>query len=187
MNIFFLFMSTAQCAKVYYDKHCVKIILEITQMLYTAKWVCDGEEVFASHQPYRKTHPNHPTSKWVRRSLYNYFYACDLGLELCKEYSRRYGKIHKCQERLEWLLINPIGVVDETPYKSDTYLASESIPKNCTRVPLAMPKEFHRKDLLEAYRLYYIVDKQHIPTDKKVLKLLIESWNLPVSLATTID
>jgi hypothetical protein len=56
--------------------------------------------------PYKKTHFNHPSNKWARESLSNYVWLCDLGMELCKEYTHRYGKRHKTQEHIEWCMLN---------------------------------------------------------------------------------
>ena len=41
----------------------------------------------------------------VRECIENYVWLCDLGIELCKEYTHRYGKRHKSQI-IEWCMIN---------------------------------------------------------------------------------
>lgn len=167
MNIFFLHLDPRQSAKYYFNKHCIKIILEIAQLLYSAHW-CTDKSVLSLHStdlqcdPYRKTHFNHPTAKWVRQSRNNYLYACQMGLALCAEYTLRYGKIHKCQVRIEWLLAHPPTAYDTTPISA--YLATINVPLGCTPVPLAMPVKYHSPDLLFAYRRYYLFGKTHIPT-----------------------
>lgn len=187
MNIFFLHADPERSVKYYFDRHCVKIILEICQMLYTAQWLCHPEFVeyhLTELAPYRKTHHNHPTSKWVRRTRTNYRYTCQIGLALCKEYTKRYGKTHKCQVRLEWLSHHPITRVDTTPYSDTTYLARCNVPYynkfSCSPIPLAMPKEYHGPDPIEAYRRYYIYAKQHIPTEKEgsIHSRLAHQWGL---------
>lgn len=185
MNIFFLHEDPNESATYYFDRHCVKIILEICQMLYTAQWICNpGFE--SNHpkdlKPYRKTHYNHPTSKWVRRTFSNYEYACLAGLALCREYTLRYGKTHKCEVRLQWLLENPIDSFDKSPYMSTTYLANVGVPHNCSPIPLAMPVEFHCTNVITAYRNYYIQAKKHIPTTKEgdVHTRLALRWNIPI-------
>ncbi|MFN9952871.1 MAG: hypothetical protein ACK55I_07210, partial [bacterium] len=62
--------------------------------------------------PYRLTHKNHPCSIWARESLSNYLYLCELTLELCREYTYRYGKTHKTQQVLEWCIINKPNIQD---------------------------------------------------------------------------
>lgn len=171
MNIFFLHLNVHICAKYYLDKHIVKIILEITQMLYTAHWMSDSPD-FPDHSetiespPYRKTHFNHPTSKWIRQTPPNYTYACSLALALCREYSLRYKKVHKCQARILWLASHFPSSFCSDPIPA--HLAHKNVPPGCSPIPLAMPVQFHSNDVLRSYRQYYLEAKQHIvssPTD----------------------
>ena len=62
------------------------------QILSTAHRVLDG-----STDPilYKKTHQNHPSSIWVRQSIENYLWCYKQTKALCKEYTFRYGKVHK--------------------------------------------------------------------------------------------
>ena len=107
MNIFFLDYDTKKCAKYHCDKHVVKMILETAQLLCGAHWVTGSEA------PYKLSHKNHPCSIWVRESLSNYLYLCDLGLELCKEYTYRYGRTHKSQQIIEWCLDKKLNIKDK--------------------------------------------------------------------------
>ncbi len=79
-------------------------------------------------------------------STANYSWLCELGKELCKEYTYRYGKVHKCQEYIEDL--------------------SKNIPPlpdiGFTQPAQAMPDEYKDPDSVEAYRQYYFFDKVHI-------------------------
>jgi hypothetical protein len=125
------------------DKHVVKMILETAQMLCTAQWH------FGIQAPYKKTHVNHPSSKWARENTSNYMWLCRLGKELCNEYRYRYGahKRHKSEDIIDWCLDNPpINMSD-----------GEFSPP-----PLAMPKEYYTSDHILSYRIYYIKDKSHI-------------------------
>jgi hypothetical protein len=134
MNIFFLDFDTKKCAEYHCDKHVVKMILETAQLLCGSHWVTGGEA------PYKLSHKNHPCAIWVRESLSNYLYLCDLGLELCKEYTYRYGKRHKSQDIIEWCLINKPNIHDV----------------DFTTPPLAMGDEFKiDNDVIESYRNYY--------------------------------
>lgn len=120
------------------DKHVVKMIIETAQLLYTAHWVLTPSNVpsFA----YKKSHVNHPSAIWVRESIENYEWLCELGLELCKEYTFRYEKIHKTQHHLEWLARNP-------PF---------DIPRETmTPLKLAMPDVYKHVDPVVAYQTYY--------------------------------
>jgi hypothetical protein len=93
MNIFYLSHKPSRCARWHCDKHVVKMILETAQLLYTAHWVLSITPDFTT-APYRvKTHEpgylsiknkKHPCAVWVRESLDNYVWLCQLGIALCK-------------------------------------------------------------------------------------------------------
>ena len=138
MNIFFLSLNPTEAARLHCDKHVVKMILETAQLLYTAHWVYESPLPEAA---YRKTHPNHPSARWVRESLVNYRWLCSLGIALCEEYTYRYGKVHKTEHHLRWLTANtPTNLVD----------VGWTLPR------LAMPDEYKDKDPVVAYRRYYM-------------------------------
>jgi hypothetical protein len=56
---------------------------------------------------YRPVHLHHPCTKWIRASLQNYMWACELALAIGDEFTFRYGKKHGCYEHAEWLQQNP--------------------------------------------------------------------------------
>jgi hypothetical protein len=140
MNIFFLDWDVNKCAKDHCDKHVVKMILEYGQLLCGAHHMTDQVN---DQVPYKLSHKNHPCSIWVRESLSNYLYLCELGLALCKEYTFRYGKRHKTQDVIEWCVTNKVKICD----------------KGFTEPPKAMPDEYKVKDVVESYRNYYRKDK----------------------------
>jgi len=134
MNIFFLDFDTKKCAQYHCDKHVVKMILETAQLLCGVHWVIGSEA------PYKLSHKNHPCAIWTRESLSNYLYLCDLGLELCKEYTYRYGKRHKSQDIIEWCLDNKPNIQDV----------------DFTSPPMAMGDEYKiGNNVIESYRNYY--------------------------------
>jgi hypothetical protein len=140
MNIFVLDQDPRVCATYHNDKHVVKMILETAQLL------CGVHHMTESNLdvPYGLSHKNHPCSIWARKSLENYIWLCDLGLELSKEYTHRYGKRHKSQDIIEWCLIN-LPDIPEVGYM--------------TEQPKAMPDECKTDDVVESYRRYYIMEK----------------------------
>jgi hypothetical protein len=145
MNIFYLHNNPKTCAKYHTDKHVVKMILETAQILCTAHWES------GSNAPYKSTHKNHPSTKWARTNKSNYKWLCELGQELCKEYTYRYDKTHKTQQHIEWLSKN-----------------IPNIPNGKFTPPtLAMPIEYKSDNHVESYRNYYIKDKIHLHFWKK--------------------
>jgi hypothetical protein len=144
MNIFVLDENPKVCAAYHCDKHCIKMILESAQLLCSAHWVSGGEA------PYKLAHKNHPCSIWVRESIYNYTFLVQLGLELCKEYTSRYGKVHKSQSVIEWCNNNYPNI----PNKEQTKFA------------LAMPEQYKKDCPVQSYRNYYIGEKSKFATWK---------------------
>jgi hypothetical protein len=82
-----------------------------------------------------------------------------LGVALCNEYTRRYGKIHACTHTLNWMKENAPRC-NETYISPNAVYATFSIPEGCTPPPMAMPQEYIYPDLVESYRLYYNKDKR---------------------------
>ena len=140
MNIFYLDKEPKLCAQYHVDKHVVKMILETAQLLSTTHWVLGGEG------PYKQTHKNHPSAIWARSNKSNYTWLCELGMELCKEYTHRYGKTHKTQKHIEWLSTNIPNIPDG----------------KFTQPTLAMPEQYKSEDHIKSYQLYYVKDKSHL-------------------------
>jgi hypothetical protein len=141
MNIFFLDEDVKKCAQYHVDKHVVKMILETAQLLCGVHHMTVHDTIHDTGQvPYKLSHKNHPCSIWCRESLSNYLYLCELGLELCKEYTYRYGKRHKSQDVIEWCLINKPNIPDI----------------EFTEPAKAMPDEYKVKSVVESYRNYYV-------------------------------
>ena len=158
MNIFYLDEDPKLCAQYHCDKHVCKMIIEGVQLLSTAHWMTGGEA------PYKKTHVNHPSNKWVRESLSNYVWLCDMTMELCKEYTHRYGKRHKTQQHLEWCMVNLPNIED----------------KGFTEIPQAMPDECKRENPIDGYRNYYNIEKAYMCKWKN---REIPEWFNPIQLS----
>ena len=146
MNIFVLDTDVEKAAKWHVDRHVVKMPLETAQMLCTARHEL-GEA--PERIPYRKAYVNHPCTIWARESYANYKWLCNMGIELCKEYNYRYGKVHKCQAVIEDCIKNtPVHNVFE-------YL-------ELTEYAQAMDEEYKLSDPVLAYRKYYKLGKAHL-------------------------
>lgn len=148
MNIFFLDWDVEKNAQYHCDKHVVKMILETAQLLCGVHHMT---EQVNDQVPYKLSHKNHPCAIWARESLTNYLYLGELGLELSREYTHRYGKKHKSQEIIEWCLINKPEIQDI----------------GFTTPPKAMPDEYKTEDVIESYRKYYLGAKKTFLTWKE--------------------
>lgn len=173
MNIFFLEKDAKECAIAHNDKHCIKMIVEYAQMLSTSHRILDGEQKIQiknnrklkkfvlnderEHILYSVTHQNHPCNVWVRQSLEHYKYLYTLLDELLKEYTFRYGRMHRTSTLMEALLTPP-----------------KNIEKNgFTEPPQAMPEHCKHSDTTTAYKNYYKMEKQAL---KKYKFRDIPSW-----------
>ena len=167
MNIFYLDKNPQRCAEMHVDKHCIKMILEYAQLLSTAHRVLDGVLTTGLSESGRKqqryilsderqqvlysaTHINHPSAVWVRQSSANYMWLAELLEECCKEYSYRYGKIHKVESSgLMQTLKNifPTNITDK-PFTEPT----PAMPDEC-KVP---------GNSIQSYHNYYVMNKSHL-------------------------
>ncbi|CAB4133122.1 hypothetical protein UFOVP250_43 [uncultured Caudovirales phage] len=147
------------------DKHVIKMILESAQLLSTAHRVLDGTESIVKSKTnrnvkrwvlpddrdtvlYSATHMNHPSAIWCRQSRANYNWLVSLFDKLCKEYTYRYGKTHKCESMFDTLKHGPYNIPVTKPF-------TEPTP--------AMPKEvIVEGNSIASYRNYYISNKQHL-------------------------
>jgi hypothetical protein len=161
MNIFYLHEETKECAKQHLDKHVVKMILEYAQLLSTAHRLLDGYEYEGKSISGRKamrwklddarednlymaSHMKHPSGMWCRETSGNYLWLYNLWRDLMKEYTFRYGK-HHVAERL-------IPFLDNLP----TNIKIDDV----TTMPQCMPEQYKVPDSIQAYKNYYIGDKQ---------------------------
>lgn len=155
MNIFYLHINPKKCARWHVDSHVVKMILETCQLLCTAiHVVCDGSTGVTNDTTlsianntttlYKKTHVNHPSAIWCRKSKENWMWLYNLGMALCREYTFRYEKIHKSQSVLENLKCPDLP---DLPFTEPTQ---------------AMPNEYKNKSSLKAYRNFYAFGKKHL-------------------------
>lgn len=165
------------------DKHCIKMILEYAQLLSTAHRVLDGvlttdrggksgrqrtTYILSDSRDavlYRATHINHPSAIWVRQSYANYVWLSKLLTELCREYTYRYGKVHKVESSglEEELMYPPMNILHHVAF-------TEPTP--------AMPDEVKvAGDSIKSYRNYYINNKTHLASWRgKVNSRNIPNW-----------
>jgi hypothetical protein len=140
MNIFYVDRDPVIAAQQLVDKHVVKMPLETAQLLCSA--FPQGEA------PYRRTHYNHPSAVWTRRSRANYEWVIKHGLALCEEYTKRYGKQHKSNIVILWCRDN----IDKLEWGEDFF----------TDPPECMPDECKTGTVTESYRQYYRKYKSYI-------------------------
>lgn len=126
MNIFVVDQNPAICAEYLDDKRLVKMVLETAQLLSSAIWLNGGIG------PYKLTHKGHPCTIWASRNKANYTWLFIYFKELCKEYTKRYNKVHSC-EGLTSSFTTGVGYLpdgDRTPWPNCTTYDSNDIFNN---------------------------------------------------------
>ena len=146
MNIFYLDKCPDKAARLQYNKHVVKMILESAQMLCTAHH-CYGDKWQKENVPYKQAHLNHPSTVWTRRSKSTYMWLYEHMMALGTEYYVRYGKTHLTITKCKEFLATPPKHIQGDEW---------------SQPPQAMPDEYKHKDSIIAYWQYYINDKSHI-------------------------
>ncbi|MCL5273030.1 MAG: hypothetical protein M1486_07010, partial [Gammaproteobacteria bacterium] len=90
----------------------------------------------------------------------NFKWTAELASELCKQYTKRYGKIHACQKMVDWFMINRPKCNEKNGAKKETVYCKYNYPEGCTPPPLAITDpSYHSRDLVKAYRNYYLGEK----------------------------
>ena len=168
MNIFVLDEDPQIAAQYHCNKHVVKMILEAGQMLCAAHWLHLLDNYYNGHisdfkrvrdiqewlyknthpleqPPWKLSHMRHPCTIWTNNSLSNYMWHWQLGVSLCKEYTKRYERVHKSEVVLDWLGKNTPRLMKD---------------KGLTPFSVCMKEEYKVKDdPIQSYRNYYIKDK----------------------------
>lgn len=143
MNIFYLDELPFTCAAYHCDRHVVKMVLEYAQIISTTHRILDNWDKNAVGL-YKQTHVNHPSVIWARTSYQNYSYLASLFSFLCKEYTYRYGKVHKADMAINYHL------------GSALYDGPKNIPDiSPTPIPLCMPDDVKTNRAVDSYRNYY--------------------------------
>jgi len=155
MNIFALSANPIEAAKLQCDKHVVKMILETAQMLSTAHRELGSK--ISEELLYKKTHVNHPSAVWLRKSWPNYRWAVAHFEALCDEYTFRYKKVHLSDTKFR----------EAFRRHAPTNLPVDAgfcVPPQCMPDDYKVECESSRDwgATIEAYRQYYAAEKSSI-------------------------
>lgn len=153
MNIFVLSADPHDIARHYCEIHLRKMMVEYVQLLSNAL----PEHLVT----YKRTHYNHPCSKWARESAANWEWLNSLVWSMGWEYFNRFSKRHKsCEERAKLTRIN---IYDYLPHKELTpwpqVMPDEFKPKSTCITFMMEGKEYkdtwNKLDIVDSYRRYY--------------------------------
>lgn len=138
MNIFFTDSDPKAAATSLPDKHIVKMPVEAVQMLVSVclRHKIQPNVITKSGTVHKGGYHNHPCTVWAGDNYANAFWTWQWGIELCAEYTRRYGKTHFAEGQLRQI----IKFLFQVPNGSITAPA------------LAMPDECKTADPITSYR-----------------------------------
>ncbi len=167
MNILILDEDPKKSAEYHCDMHIKSFVLNYSQLLSSCHWISlynneeeklyfkklkDMKEFFykkypeghESRPPYSMNYINNPCTHWIRESIQNYNWTCDILIAACNEYQKRYNNIHKCQEYSIWFKNNipfdipDIGLTNFCINVPDQYKISEDA--------IVCYREFYKKE-----------------------------------------
>ena len=169
MNIFVTSPWPAESAIVLPDRHVTKMALEACQMLSivaSKKWGHDyGTLPKKDGTPYtteKGAFRNHPCTRWAAESIDNAYWLIKWGMNLCDEYSVRYGKTHSCYNTL----------------LDAYYLFPKGKLTNVTPFVRAMPDEYKFDTSIDTFTAYkmYIASKPWVSNNYLRMPSRRPSW-----------
>lgn len=147
MNIFAVSQCQKESARSLCDQHVVKMATETAQIL------SDALRLLYLEAPYKSFNPKHPSPQWASEKKSNFLWTYFHGIELCEEYSRRYGgKIHAARKQIDSAYESARSDPDFELYRKIF---------NHTKVSLIYvgPEEYRTDSVTESYRKFYNLDK----------------------------
>jgi hypothetical protein len=158
LNIFVTSPWPAESAIVLPDRHVTKMALEACQMLSivaSTKWghgygtlpKKDGTPYATEKGAFR----NHPCTQWAAKTIDNAYWLIKWGMNLCDEYTLRYGKTHSCYNTL----------------LDAYYLFPKGKLTNVTPFVRAMPDEYKFDTSIDTFTAYkmYIASKPWVASN----------------------
>ena len=123
------------------------MILEAAQLL------CTTFHLQGIEAPYRKTHQNHPSSIWARKSSGNFCWLIRHAVALSEEYTFRYGKKHKTSAVIQWVIDNKHLLSFDSSDQTEFAVAISETQKCRNHL------NFNELSVVNKYREYYNYDK----------------------------
>ena len=126
------------------DKHVNSQLRESAQMLCAA---FPPE----TNPPMKRTHYNHPCTKWARDNFQNWMWLLQHGFAIAMEFVLRYSRDHQCSHYIDWCARN----------RHRLYLPDGEL----TEFALAMPEKYKVEgNAVASYRAYYLGEKASFAT-----------------------
>ena len=133
MNVFYVHPDPEIAAQSLCDQHIVCMAKEAAQILSTVA-IANGMAA-----PYKATHQHVSIVRWAGSSKPAGRWVWTHGMAICREYTKRYGKTHACEQILSQLQSVPDALPD---------IAFQP-------PPAVVSEELKSLEVLAAYRAFY--------------------------------
>lgn len=158
VNIFYVDECPEAAARSLIDIHVNKMIVESAQLLANCYSIDELEKAPRTQTGNIRgySHINHPCTKWVKESEYNFMWLVLHALELCKEKIYRTGKEHFTYEFIDWCLYNFPNELNKIPSTTPALAFNQ------------YPEYQDYSNPVESYRKYYVNCKRFDKNGKKI-------------------
>jgi len=146
MNRFIIERNPRLIAKSLCDQHIVKMPTEEAQMLCTTIWHY-APDYAEEHNLYKPVHQKHPCTLWAMENSSNFWFAHQLYVWMCQEYTIRYDKVHGASKHF-LSLFNSMKFLPEGDMTQH--------PQCFGKYEILKTEEFYP---INAYRMFYVHDK----------------------------
>lgn len=148
MQIFILDNNIRLNAIYYCDKHVVKIITELCQIMSTV-YRKHSSNLLMPDFIFKSTHEKHPCVLWCGKNISNFCYCIELSEALYNEYQYRYNKPEK-HTRAKQIIDYFKMIIPALPCEPLSLFAQ------------AIPEQYKSDNAVESYREYYRKEKSHL-------------------------
>ena len=159
MNIFYFHSSPTKAAADHCNIHIRSQIKESAQMLSTlARWLLPNEHLLPV---YKTTHFNHPCNRWLRRSIKNAHWLCELMTVLNERFHEQTGRSHESIK----VLSHVEAILYDFDFNADDLLSPrQTLFTQTPGTPpaQAMPDDCKHENPAIAYRTYAIKHKARL-------------------------
>lgn len=142
MNVFAVSNDPVACARALDDRRLIKMVLETAQIICTST----NERRLGVAVPYKSTHKFHSCVIWAQTDS-ALLWLCTYFEELCKEYTLRFEKTHKCA----FLMSSPV-----TNIRARLSHASKYVPNHFANCAANRELGIDYKGLSDTHKAYQL-------------------------------
>lgn len=166
MNIFILHEDPRVSAQMQCDRHATKMVVEQAQMLCFAHLVANNDKRWVERNitfKLNKGHAKHPCTLWLMEDERHYAWGYRYLQAMLREYDYRYDGLRRGKYAG---IIQMLDALARIPGSKTSALNVKGEPDEYVLAMNRAP-ECYSENAVEAYRRYYVVNKQGFATWKR--------------------